>query len=267
MNRAGFPTQELVGGVVVTGGASGIGRATALRCAHAGAGVAVLDVNGAGAEEVAEQALRAGAPAAIGVECDVRYEDQVAGALARASEAVSPIRGLFACAGVYRAGMIHEVPTDDWLDVLNINLVGTFLTCKHTLRAMLDHGEGGSIVCTSSPWAEVGAPGGGSAYSASKGGISAFVRSAAFDYAPNGIRVNAVIPGATDTPLMWAEVPAEEMAQVREKLNGQLPLGRLGTPEEVAEGIAWLLSDQASYVTASHLAVDGGLLARASIDE
>jgi NAD(P)-dependent dehydrogenase (short-subunit alcohol dehydrogenase family) len=267
MTSNDFPTQELRGGVVITGGASGIGRATGLRCASAGASVALLDTNGPGAEAVAEQALAEGAPAAIGIECDVRDEDAVSRALARASEKISPIRGLFACAGVYRAGMIHEVPTDEWLDVLNINLVGTFLTCKYTLQAMLAHGEGGSIVCTSSPWSEVGAPGGGSAYSASKGGISAFVRSAAFDYATKGIRVNGVVPGATDTPLMWAEVPAEDEPQVREKLNGQLPMGRLGTPEEVAEGIAWLLSDQASYVTASHLVVDGGLLARASIDE
>jgi NAD(P)-dependent dehydrogenase (short-subunit alcohol dehydrogenase family) len=267
MTSDGFPTQALRGGVVITGGASGIGRATGLRCAHAGASVALLDTNGPGAEEVAEQALAAGAPAAIGIECDVRSEEAVSRALAHASEKISPIRGLFACAGVYRAGMIHEVPTDEWLDVLNINLLGTFFACKYTLQAMLEHGEGGSIVCTSSPWATVGAPGGGSAYSASKGAISAFVRSAAFDYAPDNIRVNAVIPGATDTALMWAEVPEADQPAVREKLNEQLPMGRLGTPEEVAEGIAWLLSDQASYVTASHLMVDGGLLARAGIDE
>lgn len=267
MSSNARPGQGLSGGVVVTGGGSGIGRATALRCASAGAGVAVLDINGSAAQAVADQALNEGAPAAIGLECDVRDEGAVSRSVEAASDQVGPLRGLFCCAGVYRAGMIHEVATEDWLDVLNINLLGTFLTCKYTLQKMLAHGEGGSIVCTSSPWADVGAPGGGSAYSASKGAISAFVRSAALDYAPKGIRVNAVVPGATDTPLMWADVPDEEVEGVREKLGGQLALGRLAKPEEIAEGVSWLLGDQASYVTASHLVVDGGLLARASIDE
>ena len=132
---------------------------------------------------------------------------------------------------------------------------------------MVEHGAGGSIVCASSPFAEVCAPGGASAYSASKGAISSLVRSLALDYAPHSIRVNAIVPGATETALMWAGVPEVDVPAARERTSEQLALGRLAEPAEIAAGIAWLLSDQASYVTGSHLVIDGGLLARASIDE
>jgi NAD(P)-dependent dehydrogenase (short-subunit alcohol dehydrogenase family) len=131
---------------------------------------------------------------------------------------------------------------------------------------MLEHGRGGSIVCTSSPWAEVSAPGGATAYSASKGGVSAFVRSAALDYAEHSVRVNAIVPGATETPLMWAGLPEDEISAARERISGQLVVGRLADPSEIAEAIAWLLSDRASYTTGSQLVVDGGLMARASIE-
>jgi NAD(P)-dependent dehydrogenase (short-subunit alcohol dehydrogenase family) len=131
---------------------------------------------------------------------------------------------------------------------------------------MLDHGHGGSIVCASSPWGEVSAPGGATAYSASKGGVSAFVRSTALDYASHAVRVNAIVPGATETPLMWDGLPEDEIPAARARISEQLVVGRLATPEEIAEGIVWLLSDRASYVTGSHLVIDGGLMARASIE-
>jgi NAD(P)-dependent dehydrogenase (short-subunit alcohol dehydrogenase family) len=161
---------------------------------------------------------------------------------------------------------VHELELDTWRDVLDTNLTGTFLACKHVLVHMLGHRRGGSIVCTSSPWAEVSAPGGATAYSASKGGVSAFVRSAALDYAPHSVRVNAIVPGATETPLMWAGLPEDEVPAARARICEQLVVGRLADPTEIAEGIVWLLSNRSSYMTGSQLVVDGGLMARASIE-
>jgi len=257
----------LAGSVVVTGGASGIGRAAALRCAQAGAGVAVLDIDAEAAQRVAGAARDQGAPAAVGLACDVREEAAVATAVASASAEVGTLRGLVCCAGIFRAGLVHEAPMDEWLDVLNTNLMGTVHACKYVLAEMVAQTEGGSIVCTSSHWAQVTAPGGGSAYCASKGGVSALVRSLALDYAPHSVRVNAIVPGATETPMMWQGLSPQEISAMRASIGEKLALGRMGQPEDVAEGIVWLLSDSAAYVTGSHLTVDGGLTAKASIDE
>jgi NAD(P)-dependent dehydrogenase (short-subunit alcohol dehydrogenase family) len=256
----------LPGPVVVTGGGSGIGRAAARACAKRGAPVAVLDLNGATAEDAADQARDDGARISIGLECDVRLEESVASAIGNAAPALGEIRGLVCCAGVATEGLVHELPLERWNRVVETNLTGTFLACKHALAQMLDHGRGGSIVCTSSPVAEVAVPGGVSAYIASKGGVSALVRSMAIDYAAHSIRVNAIVPGATETPLMWGDLPEAEIPAAREQVNQRLPVGRLGTPEEIAEGIVWLLSDSSGYATGSHLVIDGGLMARASID-
>jgi NAD(P)-dependent dehydrogenase (short-subunit alcohol dehydrogenase family) len=259
-------SDTLRGGVLVTGGGSGIGHAAVLAAAERGAAVAVLDLDAGRASAAAAEASSLGAPAALGLECDVRDEGSVSAAVAAAAERAGPIRGLVACAGIGAGGLVHELSLEAWHDVLATNLTGTFLTCKHVLIHMLEHGEGGSIVCTSSPWAEVSAPGGASAYSASKGGVSALVRSLALDYAAHSVRVNAIVPGATDTPLMWAGMSADEIPAARVRISEQLVVGRLAEPEEIAAGIVWLLSDQASYVTGSHLVIDGGLLARASIE-
>jgi NAD(P)-dependent dehydrogenase (short-subunit alcohol dehydrogenase family) len=226
----------------------------------------VLDLDGTAAEAVAGEARDRGAPGSVGLSCDVRDEASVAAAVIRAAAEVGPLRMLVASAGIDRGGLVHQLDLETWNDVISTNLTGTFLACKHVLARIVAQGEGGAVVCVSSPWAHVTAPGGASAYCASKGGISAFTRSLALDYAPFGIRVNAIVPGATETPLMWANVPPEEIPAEREKTARQLALGRLAEPKEIAEGIAWLLSDQAAYVTGSHLVVDGGLMARAGID-
>jgi NAD(P)-dependent dehydrogenase (short-subunit alcohol dehydrogenase family) len=126
-------------------------------------------------------------------------------------------------------------------------------------------GTGGSIVCVSSPFALTAPEAGASAYSASKAGISALVRSLAVDYGRHGIRVNAILPGPTETELMWANVPESERARVRRTIESEVPLGRLADPKEPARAAMWLLSDNASYVTGSQLACDGGVLAKASV--
>jgi NAD(P)-dependent dehydrogenase (short-subunit alcohol dehydrogenase family) len=149
---------------------------------------------------------------------------------------------------------------------LATNLNGIYLTCKHAIREMLAAQRGGSIVCTSSPSSFLAiAAGGAGAYSASKGGISALVRCLAVDYARDGIRVNAVVPGATETALMWASVPEEQRPGIRQQICTEIPLGRVAEPEEPARAVLWLLSEESSYVTGSHLVCDGGILAKSSI--
>jgi NAD(P)-dependent dehydrogenase (short-subunit alcohol dehydrogenase family) len=146
-----------------------------------------------------------------------------------------------------------------------VNLRGTFLTCRAVIGRLVSRGEPGALVCVSSISAFVGVPGGTAAYSASKGGVTALVRSLAVEYAPQGIRVNAIAPGATETPLMWANVRDEEMEAMRRTVCGEIPLGRLAEPSEQARAALWLLSDEASYMTGSHLVLDGGVMARSSL--
>lgn len=251
--------------VAVTGAGSGIGRAVLLAAAARGARVAALDVNEAAAASVAEEALAAGAARAVAVRCDVASEPSVAAAFDTVSAAVGDPGAVFANAGIEVNAALHEFPAGDWERVVAVNLVGVFLTCREALRRLVDAGRGGSVVCTSSPAAFVGHSGGGnSAYAASKGGVTAFVRSAALDYAPYGIRVNAVVPGATDTAMLTAG--GADPDRLRAAAAIQIPLGRLGRPDEVAAAVLWLLSGESSYVTGSHLVCDGGLMAKSAND-
>jgi NAD(P)-dependent dehydrogenase (short-subunit alcohol dehydrogenase family) len=252
--------------VVVTGGGSGIGRAAALLCAEQHARVAVLDMDGDAASEVAELAKSRGAVAAISIGCDVRSEAEVERACILAKDKFGSLYGLVASAGIDIGGFVHEMPSEAWQRVLATNLTGVYLACKYLIRDMIAAGAGGSIVLVSSPAASVSfAAGGAGAYSASKGGVSALVRCLAVDYAAHRIRVNAVVPGPTETALMWANVSDKEKPTMREKICAEVPIGRLADPNEIARPIAWLLSDEASYVTGSHLVCDGGVLAKGCI--
>ncbi|AZI58847.1 SDR family oxidoreductase [Nakamurella antarctica] len=251
--------------IAITGAASGIGRATALLCAERGAHVALMDVDEAGLKLVAQEAERSGVSAATYV-CDVRDEDVVAEAFSSARRDLGTPRGLFACAGIDLPGFAHELPAERWQKVIDINLNGSFFASKHMLQGLLDSGLGGSIVLCSSPASFVSfAAGANTAYAASKGAVSALTRTLALDYARYGVRVNAVVPGPTETPLMWMAVPAEDRARLTTTIESEVPLGRLATPREQAHAVLWLLSDDSSFVTGSHLVCDGGVLAKASI--
>jgi len=243
--------------IVVTGGGAGIGLAVARICAARGDRVAVLDIDGPSARA---------SGAALAVQCDVSDESSVQRAFAAVLDRLGAADGVFANAAIDAGGFLHDLPFETWKRVLDTNLTGVYLTCKHALGQMLEAGKGGSIVCTSSPAASVGfAAGAAGAYSAAKGGVSALVRALAVDYAKHGIRVNAVVPGATETRLMWANVPPDAVPEMRRRICQEVPLGRLANPEEPARAVAWLLSDESSYVTGSHLVCDGGILAKASI--
>lgn len=255
--------------IVITGAGAGIGRATALLCAESGFALALIDRAVGAARGVARDAEGLGSPTALALPCDVSDEDQVQDALRQTVDRIGAPTGLLANAGIEVNAPAHQTDRVDWDRVLAVNLTGVFLTCKHTLAAMLAAGRGGAIVCTSSPSAFVGFAGGGNgAYGASKGGISAFVRSLALDYAPFGIRVNAVVPGGTDTDLLHPGLSGPERAAARERVQRlaqeQVPLGRLGQPREIAHAVRWLLSPEASYVTGAHLVCDGGLLAKSA---
>ena len=252
--------------IVITGGGGGIGRATAMLCAKRGDRVAILDKNGESAKQAADAARGEGASGAVGLACDVTDEAQVAQAFALAHEQFGAPYGIFANAGVDIGGLIHEMPLELWKRILDTNLTGVFLTCKHGLQQMLAAQIRGSVVCTSSPAGSIAmAAGGSGAYSATKGAISSLVRCMAIDYAKFGIRVNAITPGATETGLMWNNVAAGEVETMRAQLCREIPLGRLADAEEPARIVAWLLSDETAYMTGAHVVCDGGILAKGSI--
>jgi NAD(P)-dependent dehydrogenase (short-subunit alcohol dehydrogenase family) len=252
--------------LVVTGGGSGIGRSVVLKAAQRGFNVGVLDIDDASANAVAKEATDLGSKNAIALVCDVTSEESIVSAFEEVEEQLGPLQGLFTSAGIERSGFAHELSLEVWAAVINTNLTGTFLACRQALRSLLRSGNRGSLVCCSSPASFVGfSAGGASAYGASKGGVSALVRTLAVDYAKHGIRCNAIVPGATETPLMWVNVPPDQQSQLRANLGEEIPLGRLAEPNEPAGAVLWLLSEESNYVTGSHLVCDGGILAKASI--
>jgi NAD(P)-dependent dehydrogenase (short-subunit alcohol dehydrogenase family) len=251
--------------VLVTGAASGIGGATARLAAERGWTVAALDRDDAAMEGLATDLIAAGAPDAISLAVDVTDEDGLEAALDQAMSAVGPATSAVCCAGVDGGGATHEFGTAGFDRVVGVNLRGTFLTCRGVIRRLVDRDQAGALVCVSSISAFVGVPGGTAAYSASKGGVTGLVRSLAVEYASRGIRVNAIAPGATETPLMWTNVGEHDMEQMRATVSAEIPMGRLAAPAEQAAAALWLLSDEASYMTGSHLVLDGGVLARASL--
>jgi NAD(P)-dependent dehydrogenase (short-subunit alcohol dehydrogenase family) len=248
------------GPILVTGGARGIGFAVARLAAPAGVPVAIADRDA----DALQRAAGALGGDCLLIACDVRDEAQVRDAFATALREFGSLHGVVASAGIDRSAPFHELSADDLDDLLAVNLRGTALTCREALRRMVP-ADRGSIVCLSSPFARVGGPAGTGAYSASKGGVSALVRALAVEYGPRGIRVNAVLPGPTETELMWAGVDPADVPRMRAQVATEVPLRRLADPDEPARAALWLLSDLASYVTGAELACDGGVLAKASV--
>lgn len=244
---------------IVTGSGSGIGRAAAVRLAEEGARVALFDIDVAAAEAAAG-ALRVRGFAAHAVHVDVTSEPSVEAGVDQAVAAFGGLDIVVANAAVQLFGeddRADRLALDVWKRTLDINLTGCFLTCKHGARGMLASG-GGSIVITGSPTGSYGLAPGFDAYSASKGGVYGLMRVMAIDYARVGIRVNAVIPGFTDTSLV-AEIMADDEA--RESLLTHVPLGRPGSAEEIAAAILFLASDESGYCVGSALTCDGGITA------
>ncbi|MBH5334012.1 SDR family oxidoreductase [Streptomyces pactum] len=249
----------------ITGAGSGIGRAIALLQASAGRPLALVDKDRAAVEAVSAEARERGALGTLAVTADISSESAVADAYAQCRASLGTPTRIVANAGIEIAQKAHDTTLAEWAKVIDVNLTGTFLTCRDGIRLLLDQQLPGAIVCISSPSAFVGFAGGAnSAYGSSKGGVSALVRALAIDYAASGIRVNGVVPGATATPLL--DVAAGAHDDIGHRARTQIPLGRLARPEEIAEAVDWLLGPKSSYVTGTHLHVDGGLTARGAND-
>lgn len=241
--------------VLITGAASGIGRAAALTFASEGARVAVIDRNEAGAREVAEQIRGSGAEA-FAMATDVSDQSQVAAMLARVITQFGRLDCAFNNAGIVTpSALFAELTEEDWARNLSVNLDGVRFCMKHEILAMRAQGGGGAIVNTSSGAGVKGSPMAG-AYVAAKHAVIGITRTAALDYARHGIRINAICPGYIHTPMTdWVVRNDREL-----DVTSLCPIGRIGQPEDVAEAALWLASDKASFITGVALAVDGGFL-------
>lgn len=242
--------------VVVTGGASGIGRTTARRFAAEGALVRIGDMDASGMEETCDG--HRGISAAV---CNVADEASVDGFVAETVAELGTPDVLVNLAGVLAFANTHEVPMSQWQRILDVNLTGTFLMCRAVIARMLQTPEGddptvarGVVVNTASTAAHIGQAW-SAAYCASKGGVLALTRALAVEYGRRGIRVNSVSPGAVDTPMTGAFAFPE--GADRSLLARTMPLHGMGTPDDIAGAITYLASDEASFVFGADLRIDG----------
>jgi NAD(P)-dependent dehydrogenase (short-subunit alcohol dehydrogenase family) len=240
---------------LVTGGASGIGRATALRLATEGASVVAVDVNAdlLAKLSVDAQGLSGSIATLVG---DVGSEAGVESLVSTSVERLGKLDVVVNVAGVLSFSHTHELTLDEWNRLITINLTGTFLVCRQSLPHLLaTHGNIVNLASTAAhrgqPWA--------TAYVASKGGVLALTRALAVEYAAGGLRVNSISPGAIDTPIT-AAFHLPEGADIK-LLNRVTPLGKFGTPENIAAAIAYVASDEGSHMNGADLLIDGATLA------
>ena len=244
---------------LITGGASGIGRATAELFSREGAAVAIIDIDAEAGNVSVESITEAGGEA-IFVLCDVTKADQCEQAVDRVVKRWKRLDILFNNAGVTRRASVLGTSEEEWDWVMAVNVKSVFLMSKATLPVMIRAG-GGSIVNTASGWGLVGGKDAVS-YCASKGAVIQLTKAMAVDHGPEGIRINAVCPGDTDTPMLANE--AKQLRQTHEEIladSVDRPLQRVGRPEEIASAVLYLASDDASFITGTTLVVDGGGLA------
>jgi len=243
--------------VVITGGSSGIGKATAKLFAGDGEHVVILSRSEkAGAETVAE--IQGEGGSVLYLKTDIGFEDQVEASFAKAVEKFGKIDILFANAAVQINKPIDETTKADWDSMIAANLTGTFLCCKAAAKYMKKQKSGCIVIC-SSGHAFMSYPG-YTGYAATKGGQVAFMHACAIDLAPFGIRVNCIIPGATASPLL--DYHFSKHPEDKQRILQKIPVGRFATGEDIAKGVRFLASEDASYVAGSCLMVEGGLLAQ-----
>ncbi|MFZ6005210.1 MAG: SDR family oxidoreductase [Actinomycetota bacterium] len=250
---------ELRGKVaIVTGGSAGIGRATALALAGEGASVVVADVDVVHGPEVVREIDHKGGRALF-VETDVADDAQVASMVARVVAELGGLDIAFNNAGIEGTpATTHECSPENWDRTLAVNLTGVWFCMRHEIPVMLERG-GGSIINCASVAGLVGFPS-IAAYTASKHGVVGLTKTAALEYAEQGIRVNAVCPGVIDTAMV--ERFTGHQPEMEAQLVASEPIGRMGHPEEIADAVLWLASGRSSFVTGQAIAVDGGFVAR-----
>jgi NAD(P)-dependent dehydrogenase (short-subunit alcohol dehydrogenase family) len=238
----------------ITGGGSGIGRATALAFARHGAHVVVADIDPQGGQDTARMIEDLGGQA-LAVGCDVTRGADVQAALAKTVEAFGRLDYAFNNAGAeQQPKLTADISEEEWDRIIAINLRSVFLCMKYEIPLMLQ-GGGGAIVNNSSG-AGVKAFGRGAAYAAAKHGVVGLTKDAALDYASSNIRINAVCPGIVDTEMMQRFTGGT--SEGRDRVIAQEPIGRMGTPDEIAAAVLWLCSDAASFVIGHAMVVDGG---------
>jgi NAD(P)-dependent dehydrogenase (short-subunit alcohol dehydrogenase family) len=242
---------------LITGGTSGIGEATSLLFAKEGASVAVVGRNTERGKSVAKRISDTGGTA-IFVQADVRKSDNCRTAVDRTIETFGRLDILFNNAGSYSVNDVVGCTEEEWDDQVDTSLKGTFLMSKYALPHMIARGSG-SIVNCASGWGLVGGPK-AAAYCAAKGGMVVMTKAMAIDHGPQGIRVNAICPGDTDTPMEREDARNQGLSWEAyvDQMTGTRPIARMATPEEIALGVLFLASDDASYITGAALPVDGG---------
>ncbi len=248
---------------LVTGGSSGIGRATALAFAREGTKVVIADVDVAGGSETVRMIEAAGGDAVF-AKTDVSQAAEVAAMVTQAVETYGRLDCAFNNAGIGGGAPLHEYPEQHWDRVISINITGVWLCLKYELAHMRQQGSG-VIVNTASILGVVGRGavlvnrGGSAAYAASKHAVVGLTKTAALEYAQEGIRVNAVCPAISRTPRaerLFVQDPGLEAQTL-----SRIPMGRIGAPEDTAEAVVWLCSDAASFITGHALVIDGGVVA------
>jgi NAD(P)-dependent dehydrogenase (short-subunit alcohol dehydrogenase family) len=244
---------------LITGAGSGIGRATSRIFAREGARLVLADVVVEGGQQTLAMIADTGGEAVF-IKTDVSKPGEVEAAVSKAVETYGRLDCAFNNAGIEgERGLTHECKEENWDRVIAINLTGVWLCMKAEIAQLLSQGNGGAIVNTSSGAGLVGAKG-MPAYVAAKHGVAGLTKTAAIEYGPRGIRVNAVCPGPIRTPMMDRLLGKRPEAEARFARGG--PLKRLGEAEEIGETVAWLCSDRASYVTGLPMPVDGGFMAQ-----
>ena len=258
------PASDVLGspstGVLVTGGASGIGRATALALADVGRPVAVWDLDADGAEATADACRQRGVVASART-IDVADSAAVAAAVTDAASALGSLGGFVHAAGVSGAAMVDDIDDAVWDATLDVNVRAAAIICRHLLPPFREAGPGSAVVLVSSIEGLFGSAM-LTAYCASKAGVLGVMRSLAQRFATEGFRVNAVCPGAVHTPMLE---PAFAIPGFREQIEERTPLRRIATAEEIAGPVRFLLSSEASFITGTHLTIDGGLTAVTAI--
>lgn len=243
---------------IVTGAASGLGEAIAGGLATYGADVAIADTDHQGLGEVAE-ALRGANTKALPVACNVQVRDDVQGLVDKTIEVFGSLDIIVNAAGIARRELAENLSDTDWKEVLDVDLYGAFLCSQVAGRAMIDQGRGGRIISIASIAAHVGVTSGNANYAAAKGGLVAMSKCLALEWAPHNILVNCISPTHFNTPLIKRGMADPE---TRAYYLANIPLGRLGEPNEIVGPVVFLASDASSMITGTTIAVDGGHMAK-----